>query len=174
MGRILVFLGLTLCATSYAIARGGPPERLAAVLFLLGVAASATLGLFEMPGSFASVPARLVLIDIVWALLFTLLAVRANRLWLVPFAACQVVAALVHVTRLLFPAMIPTSYAFLTMIWSWPMIALLAGGTFAYRRRLAAGSVIAHWKPSFRQQRSKTLREWLAQFFTSSQPFTRR
>lgn len=166
-----MFLGFTLCSTAYALVRGGPPERFAAALFLLGVAVSATIGLFEMPGGFADVPARLALIDALWALMFTMLAVKANRLWLIPFAACQIVAALAHLTRLSFPEMIPASYAFLTVIWSWPMIALLAGGTFAHRRRMAAGSVIPHWKPSLRQGRSKSLAAWLAQSLANFRPF---
>ena len=171
MSRVLIFLGFTLCSTAYAIVRGGPPERLAAALFLLGVAASATVGLFDMPGGFSDVTIRLALIDTLWALLFTMLAVSANRLWLIPFAACQIAAALVHLARLLFPGMIPAGYAFLTVIWSWPMIGLLAAGTFAHRTRVATGSNIPHWKPFFRQGRSKTLAAWLVQSLASFRPF---
>ena len=135
-------------SVGYAFWRGDGPERVTAAAFLAGVAASATLGLFKMPGGFASVPVRLLIIDIVWAGIFILIAIRANRAWLIPFAACQIVAVLGHIAKLIDPRMIPKGYAFLTVIWSWPMLILLALGTMAHQRRVANGILLPAWKGS--------------------------
>lgn len=136
-----------LFSIAYALWQGGGPERLTAVSFAIGVAASATLGLFTMPGQFADVPIRLVVIDGVYAAFCIGAALVANRIWTIPFAACQLVAFLVHLARLAAPEMIPTSYAFLTVLWSWPMLALLIGGTVVHQMRLKRGSTMPDWKP---------------------------
>lgn len=119
-----------------------------AAVFLIGVTASATVGLFRIPGNFATVPMRLLAIDVVGALLFIVIAIRANRLWTIPFAACQLLTALAHVARLTEPGIIPKGYMFLTVIWSWPMVLLLAWGTYQNRERQKIGKVLPDWKPS--------------------------
>lgn len=143
-----------LCSVSYALWCGGGPERLTAATFVAGVAASATLGLFEMAGGFASVPVRLLAIDSAYAVVCILVALRANRLWTIMFAGCQLLAVLVHLARFAAPSMIPTSYAFLTVIWSWPMLILLVAGTLVHRRRLTSGRFVPDWKPFLRQRAS--------------------
>jgi hypothetical protein len=114
----------------------------------LALAASATVGFWYVPGAFRVVPIGLFLVDAAMLLLLCLIAIRANRLWPIPAAAGQLVAVLVHMGKLFNPEMIPDSYAFLVTIWSWPMVALLALGTRAHRRRLAQGIIVPDWKPS--------------------------
>src|SRR4051812_11866770 len=110
-----------------------------------------------MPGEFQSVLARLFFVDVLLLLGLCLIAIRANRWWPIPVAGCQLVAVLVHAGKLLDPAMIPNGYAFLVTIWSWPMTALLALGTWTHRRRVAASFTVADWKPSSRARRSVIL-----------------
>ena len=126
-----------------------------AVAYILASAGSLSLSLFAMPGNFRVVPWHLFLVDVLLLLGLALLAIRANRLWLIPAAGCQLVAVLVHITRLIDPDMIPNGYAFLTTIWSWPMVLLLASGTWLYRKRAATGTAIPDWKASFTPRRSR-------------------
>jgi hypothetical protein len=135
-------------SVGYAFWRGDGPERVTAAAFLAGVAASATLGLFKIPGGFASVPVRLLAIDLSWSIIFTVIAIRANRVWLIPFAGCQIVVVLGHIAKLIDSAMIPKGYALLTVIWSWPMLMLLVWGTAAHQRRVANGILLPSWKSS--------------------------
>ena len=88
------------------------------------------------------------MIDIVWCVIFAVIAIRANRVWLIPFAACQAVEVLAHVAKLVDPTMLPKGYAFLTVIWSWPMLILLVWGTAAHQRRVASGILLPPWKNS--------------------------
>src|SRR5207253_9399617 len=118
---------------------------------------SLSVGFLHMPGGFQSVPVRLFVVDALLLLALCLIAIRANRWWPIPVAGCQLVAVLVHAGKLLDPGMIPNGYAFLVKIWSWPMVALLAYGTWAYRSRLRQGTIVSDWKPSSTRQAFQTL-----------------
>jgi len=148
MSLVPWFLALFGLSTGYALWRGGGPERVTAAVFVAGVLASVTVGLFRIPGDFATVPIRLLTIDVLGAILFAWIAIRANRLWTIPFAACQLLTALAHFARLADPGIIPKGYMFLTVIWSWPMVLLLAWGTYLYRERKRIGRPLPDWKPS--------------------------
>ncbi|NUR45575.1 MAG: hypothetical protein HOP91_05395 [Sphingomonas sp.] len=121
--------------------------------FALALVGSATVGFLKVPGNFRVVPMGLLLVDAMLLLALSLVAIRANRWWLIPVAGCQLVAVLVHTGKMLDPAMIPNGYAFLVKVWSWPMVALLAYGTWAHRSRIRRGIMLPDWKLSSMQQR---------------------
>ena len=154
MTSVPFFLLLFAVAVSYAALRGGRPERWTAFAYLVALAGSASLGLMRIAGNFSVVPMQLFVVDALLLLALAILAIRANRIWLIPAAGCQLVAVLVHATKLIDPGMIPNGYAFLTTIWSWPMVLLLAYGTWRYRRREATGTAIPDWKASSAPRRS--------------------
>ena len=155
MTSVPFFLLLFAVVVIYAGMLGGRPERWTAFAYLLALAGSASVGLMTIAGDFSVVPARLFVVDVLLLLGLALLAIRANRLWLIPAAGCQLVAVLVHAAKLIDPAMIPNGYAFLTTIWSWPMVLLLASGTWLYHRRKVTGAAIPDWKASFTPRRSR-------------------
>ena len=159
MSSVPFFVIFLLAVLMYALARGGGPERVVAVAYIVASAGSLSLSFFEMPGRFQSVPVHIFLTDILLLIALSYLAVRANRWWIIPAAGCQLVATLVHAGKLLSPEMIPASYAILMTVWSWPMVALLGLGTWAHRRRMADGIIVPDWKPSFARRRSPILRE---------------
>jgi hypothetical protein len=146
----LLFFGIVVI---YSTLRGGGPERVTAAAYVLALLGSASVGFLTVPGHFRVVSFGLFLVDSVLFIGLAVIAVRANRWWPIPAAGCQLVAVLVHTGKKLDPAMIPDSYIFLTDIWSWPMVVLLGLGTWAHRRRLANGIVVADWKPSFGRRR---------------------
>jgi hypothetical protein len=145
----LVLFILVIAASTW---RGGGPEKVTAGAFTLGLVGSATVGFLKIPGNIRVVPMGLFLVDTLLFVALCLIAIRANRWWVIPVAGCQLVAVLVHTVKLLDPAMIPNGYAFLVKISSWPMVALLAYGTWNYRRRLRQGIFVPDWKPSSMQQ----------------------
>ncbi|MBA2466183.1 MAG: hypothetical protein H0V46_01080 [Sphingomonas sp.] len=157
MGSVPYFLLFFAFVIAFASWRGGAPERLTAVAYVIALAGSASVGVIEMPGAFRTVPMLILAVDCLLLLALCLLAVRANRWWPIMTAACALVAVLVHAAKLLDTAMIPNGYAFLVTIWSWPMVALLAIGTWAHRRRLAEGRFVPDWKP-FSQRSGRTIR----------------
>ena len=153
MSSVPFFVALLLIVMAFALAKGGGPERAVAVAYIIASAGSLSLSFFEMPSRFEVVPVHILVSDILLLAALCVLAIHANRWWVIPVAGCQLVAVLVHTGKLVNPDMIPNGYAFLTTIWSWPMVALLAGGTWRHQRRLAQGIIAPDWKPSSRPRR---------------------
>jgi hypothetical protein len=139
----LVFFATVLI---FALLRGGGPERITAIAYILALAGSAADGFLRVPGNFRVVPIGLFLSDAALLIALSLIAIRANRWWIIPTAGCQLVAVLAHTAKFIDPAMIPDGYEFLIDIWSWPMVALLGYGTWAHRRRLERGIIVRDWK----------------------------
>lgn len=147
MTSVPFFLLFFAFVIAWATLRGGAPERVTAIAFVLALAATASGGFWSIPGEFRVIPVHLFVVDLVLLAALIVIAVRANRWWPIPVAGMQLVAVLVHAGRLFDPTMVPNGYAFLTTIWSWPMVAILGLGTWTARRRLATGSFVADWKP---------------------------
>ena len=147
MTSVPFFLAFFVIVISFALSRGGGPEKAGAATYVIALAASASIGVVHMPGGFQAVPLTLFLADVLLLIALMILAIGANRWWPIPAAGCQLVAVLVHTAKLLDPAMIPNGYAFLVTIWSWPMVALLGLGTWSHRRRLSQDIIGPDWKP---------------------------
>jgi hypothetical protein len=147
LGAVL-FLGFFLLSFAYSMWRGGAPERVGAALLLAGLAGSMTVGIVHLPGNFASVPVTLAAVDMLLALALVILALRANRLWPIPLAACQLITVFGHIGKYLAPQMFAGGYALLIMIWSWPMTGLLMFGAYCHHRRIRTGYCDRPWKNS--------------------------
>ena len=145
-----MFLAFFGGSVGYSAWKGGAPERCAAALLLLGLIGSASVGVIHIQGAFHSIPVRLAMVDGTLAAALMLLAVRANRVWLIPLAACQVAAVLGHVAKLAAPDMVPLGYAFLVSIWGWPMTGLLVFGTWCQDKRAKAGHLDRPWRLCWR------------------------
>ena len=152
MSSVPFFLTFFAIVVGYAAWRGGSVERVTAGVLTVALLASASLGLNQIPGEFRIVPITLLLVDLALLVILCVIAIRANRWWPIPVAGLQLVAVLVHAGRMVDPDMIPNGYAFLTTIWSWPMVALLALGTEGHRRRRAQGIIVPDWKPFYARQ----------------------
>jgi hypothetical protein len=151
------FLVFFTFVTAFSMWRGGGPERIVSVSYIVALAGSATVGIVHMPGGFRAVPIQVFVVDVLLLVALSVIAIRANRWWPIVAAGCQLIAVLVHVVKLMQPTMIPNGYAFLVTIWSWPMVALLGLGTRAHRRRLAQAIIVPDWKPSSMGRQSPTL-----------------
>lgn len=146
MTSVPFFLAFFTSAVAYALLRGGGPERVTAAAYSIALAGSLVVGT-HVPGNFRVVPIGLFSVDLALLIALCVIAIRANRWWIIPAAGCQLVTVLVHAGKALHPAMIPNSYAFLADILSWPMVMFLAAGVWAYRRRRAKRITMPDWKP---------------------------
>ncbi len=149
MTSVPYFLSFFIIVELFAIVRGGTPERLTSGLYTLALAGTFSVGFLTVPGNFRVVPWGIFLAELALLISLGLIAVLANRWWIIPAAGCQLVAVLGHAAKLIDAAMIPNGYEFMTDFWSWPMMALLGLGTWAHRRRLARGIIVPDWKPSY-------------------------
>jgi hypothetical protein len=127
---------LILCWT-YAMLKGGPPERIGATVLALGSLLSVA-ALPNWAGHVGPVEIGVLVVDIACLVAFALLALRADRFWPIWVSALVGVGALGHLARWFDGPEISTRvYAMSLAIWSYPMLALIAIGTLNHQRRLA-------------------------------------
>ena len=140
----VVFAVLLLASCLYALRRGGAPERIGAVVYLL--AAFGTLAVVSNPaGRYAAVEVGIVVIDLLMlAALFTL-ALRAERFWPIWATGIHIIAAAGHAIKLAEPELMRWAYAFVLAFWSYPMLLILVIGTRGHQARLKRAGVDPSW-----------------------------
>lgn len=138
------FVGLLIMCTIYGLVAGGAPERIAVVIY--AVASHATYLVLEShSGPWRSLEVGVLIIDVATFVAFTLLAMRADRFWLIWVSALLGLGVLGHLGRWVALDMIPWAYAVVLAIWSYPILAIIAVGTFYHRRRLAKYGTDKSW-----------------------------
>lgn len=135
---------LGLCCI-YALAWGGRPEKAAAAIMVVGSVLSLAL-VWGRADRHRSVETGVLLVDIAVFAAFTLLALRADRFWTVWASALAGLGILGHIGRwYLGPDIGRGAYAISLVIWSYPILALVAVGTFNHQRRFARSGADRFW-----------------------------
>ena len=73
-------------------------------------------------------------------------ALKADRLWPMALAALHLDATAVHILKLFDSEVIQVTYAVMIVMWSYPMLLILAIGTLRHRRRLARFGEDRAWR----------------------------
>lgn len=127
---------LTLCLT-YALMRGGPPERIGAAIIAIGSVISAAL-VWGRADHHRWVETGVLLIDVACFAAFTMLALRADRFWPLWVSALAGLGILGHVGRwYLGPGIGRGAYIISLVLWSYPILVVIAIGTLNHQRRKA-------------------------------------
>lgn len=135
MARIIFYNGLLLLVFAYAMAKGGRSERAAALILLVGSLLTRAIYMLPVADRYGDVEFSVLLVDAAGVIGFTWVALKSDRYWPIWIAALQLIAMLVHLAKLIEPSMMRTGYAFLLAIWAYPMLALIAFGTWSHHRR---------------------------------------
>jgi hypothetical protein len=143
------FNALLLITCLYALAAGGAPERWGAGIYALACIASHFL-FSAAPIKFRSVETGVFIVDVLVFVAFAMLALRANRFWPIWVSALLGLGVLAHLARWAGPDTIPWAYQLAMSVWSYPILAIIALGTFNHRRRLARDGTDRSWSSSFR------------------------
>lgn len=130
----LAFCGLLVAACLYACLRGGPPERIVAISFVVGAIASQQAEVSKF-APFRSLEIGILLVDLAMLGIFLALALVCTRFWPMAMVSFQGTQVLGHVARLLDHGTLPKAYFVLAVLWSFPMLLLLACGTWRHRNR---------------------------------------
>ena len=130
-----LFTTLLLACCGYALARGGRPEKLCAMMML--VATAFTMAIFpEVKGRFAELEVGLFAADLVLLLAFVGLALAADRYWPMWISSMQLVAVMSHVVGAILGERVPLAYAVAVVLWSYPMVVMLALATYRHHVRV--------------------------------------
>lgn len=141
------YFSLVLACWTYAMLRGGAPERIGATI--LAVGSILTVVAVSAPAiRFGTVEIGIFLVDVAALVGFLILALRAERWWPLWVTALQAIGITAHAVKLVNPEVIRWAYAFALAFWSYPMLFLLVFGTWNHQRRLARFGVDKSWSSS--------------------------
>ena len=132
-----LFRILLVLVALYALLRGKRDERQVGVIFVVGVVAT-ELVLPPARERFASVETHLMLVDIAVFLGFTWVALRSERFWPLWIAGLQLTAIFGHVLKAVEVDLFSRAYAAALVFWAYPMLLILAIGTWRGQRRRAS------------------------------------
>lgn len=144
---IEIFYAMVVLCCGYAWTRGGPPERWGAGIFLAaGVLTQAALSAPAV--RFNDVEVGVLIVDVAMLGALVLLAVRAERFWPLWVTALQLIGTAAHAIKASNPEGLRLAYSLALSLWGYPMLLLLAAGTWWHRRRLARFGVDRSWSIS--------------------------
>ncbi len=144
MDHKIIFWGLTALCCGYALLRGGAPERIGAAIIIVGSLLTVALG-SAWADRFEYVEVGIFLVDVVVLIAFVALAVLADRYWPLWVSALQAIGVLAHVARALEPNLMPWAYGVALAMGVYPMLLLLALGTWRHRSRMAVERADPSW-----------------------------
>ncbi|MEP3227084.1 MAG: hypothetical protein ABJO01_13990 [Parasphingorhabdus sp.] len=143
--RIAIFYILFVSCTAYALWRGGAPERAVAgsyfSIWLLDQALH-----FVYASDFTELdPGHLVIDLLIWVAFFTV-AMRAKRFWPLWLASLQTIAVVAHSAKFLDVTIAPRAYLTMQIASSFPVLILLAFGTYNHQKRLKENGFDPSWR----------------------------
>lgn len=129
-----LFRILLLLVAIYAFLRGSRDERQVGIIFVLGVIAS-ELVLAPIRERYEGLETNLMLVDLAVFAGFLWVALRSDRFWPLWIAGLQLTAIIGHVLKAVDVHLFARAYAAALFFWAYPMLLILAIGTWRGARR---------------------------------------
>lgn len=131
----LIFGPLLLAVCIYAWVRGGRDERTIAATCLAGTLAT-MLVISPLHQRYADVEQGLMLVDVAVLAGFIAIALRSERFWPLWVAGLQLTTSIGHLLKGVDQDLLPQAYGAALQFWSYPILLILAAGTFRQHRRV--------------------------------------
>lgn len=119
---------------AYVLLRGRRDEREAGLVLVLGVIAT-HLVISPLKTRFASVETHVFAVDLIVFMGFLWVALRSERFWPLWIAGLQLTAIMGHVLKAVDIHLFSKAYAAAMVFWSYPIVLILAIGTWRSHRR---------------------------------------
>jgi hypothetical protein len=134
---------LILCG-GYAWWKGGGPERAVAAILIVGVVLTHYAGT-AWSQRWTNVETGVLAVDLAVLVGFAGVALCAERFWTLWLTALHLIGTTGHLVKMADPTLIRWGYAFILAIWSYPMLLLIAVGTWNHSKRLARFGADRSW-----------------------------
>jgi len=144
MVRIQLFQTLLILCCSYGLIRGGRPERFAVIIVMVGFFLTIAVAA-PVSERFSHVEVSIFLVDTAMLASFFYLALNAERFWTIWLCAMQSIQVLTHLPIMVIPELLPQAYGAVAAIWAYPMLIVLAVGTYRHQQRLRRFGVDKSW-----------------------------
>ena len=141
---IELFFSLMMGVCSYSAIKGGPPERWAVVIFIIGVGTTFIVTPLSAD-RYAQLEFGILVTDMAILFAFMMLALSAERYWTIWICAMQVIQVLSHIPKMIIPELLPQAYYVVIAFWAYPMLLTLAIGTYRHQQRLRQFGVDRSW-----------------------------
>ncbi len=126
------FVLLAVCG--YALIAGKTDERAVAITCLLASLAT-RLMISPLSGRYSGVEMGVALVDIATWAAFTVVALRSERFWPLWISGLQLTTSLAHILKALESDLFPIAYAAAGRFWVYPILIILAVGTWRRQAR---------------------------------------
>ncbi len=123
----------------YAFFRGSSDERRVGLILVIGVIATHVL-ISPLRDRFAGVETPVMLVDLIVFVGFLWVALQSERFWPLWIAGLQLTAIFGHVLKAVDSGLFSRAYGASLVFWSYPIVILLAVGTWRYQRRLRSAN----------------------------------
>lgn len=135
--RYYIFLAILLMTCGYALWRGRSDERIVASICLLATIAT-RFAISPLAGRYTSLELGLLAIDMLMLAAFVAIALRSERFWPLWVAGLQLTNSLSHLLKAIELDLLPVAYRAAAVFWSYPILLVLAIGTWRGQRHFAA------------------------------------
>jgi hypothetical protein len=133
----LLFSAMLFPICLYALWRGGRDERLVASLCLIGTLGT-VIAVSPMSMRYKGVEHGMALVDLAVLAGFVTVALTSQRFWPLWVAGFQLTTALGHGLKAIDSNLLPVAYGAALQVWAYPILIVLAVGTWRRQRRLRA------------------------------------
>ena len=131
----LLYWTLLTLTCGYALTLGRSDERIVGAVCVIASVVTA-LALSPWQQRYSGVETGELLIDIVTLGAFVFVALRSNRFWPLWVAGLQLTTSMSHMLKAVEAGLVPQAYAAAEKFWSYPILFILAIGTWRGHRRL--------------------------------------
>jgi hypothetical protein len=129
-----LFRGLLIATCGYALWRGRRDERIVALICLVATVATHA-ALSPLSVRYARIESGLLLVDLAALASFIFIALRSPRYWPLWIAGFQLTSSMAHAMKAIDIHLMPQAYGTAVALWSYPILIILAVGTWRGRRR---------------------------------------
>ena len=134
MTRILIYAALLAAVSAYAFLRGRSDERIAAAVCVIASLVSVAL-LGPVRQRYSGVETGVLIVDLATLAAFTWIALKSERFWPLWISGLQLTTTMGHLLKAVDSNLIPLAYGAALRSWSYPILIIVAVGTWRGERR---------------------------------------